>query len=87
MPFNKAAYDKAFGARPAEKKRRAKRNAARRAMIKAGRVKKGSAKDVDHKRSLSNGGSNKLSNLRVVSRSVNRGKKRVADQKARRKKR
>ena len=84
MPFNKASYDKKFNARPAEKKKRAARNAARRKVTKTRGAAAVRGKDVDHKRSLSNGGSNKASNLRVVSKKVNRGKKRVADQKARR---
>jgi len=77
----KAAYDKAFNARPAEKKKRAKRNAARRKLVKVGRVEKGDKKDVDHRKSLSNGGSNSSRNLRVVSRKLNRGAKRVEDMK------
>lgn len=32
-------------------------------------------KDVDHKKELSEGGSNKLSNLRLVSRSYNRSRR------------
>jgi len=56
-----------------QKKNRAKRNAARREMVEDGKVRKGDGKDVDHKRALINGGSNSESNLRVVSRSVNRG--------------
>jgi hypothetical protein len=56
-----------------QKKNRAKRNAARREMAEEGRVRKGDGKDVDHKRALINGGSNADSNLRVVSRSANRG--------------
>jgi hypothetical protein len=56
-----------------QKKNRAKRNAARREMMEDGKVRKGDGKDVDHKRALINGGSNSESNLRVVSRSANRG--------------
>lgn len=56
-----------------QKKNRAKRNAARREMAEDGKVRKGDGKDVDHKRALINGGSNQESNLRVVSRSANRG--------------
>jgi len=52
----------------AAKKARAKRNAANRML------KPGPGKEVDHKTPLSKGGSNKKSNLRVVSRSVNRKK-------------
>lgn len=71
----KAAYDKAYNARPIQKKNRAKRNAARAMLAKAGRVKKRDGKDVDHKRPLSRGGSNKRSNLRVMSASKNRARK------------
>lgn len=56
-----------------QKKNRAKRNAARREMMREGRVHKGDGKDVDHKHALINGGSNRESNLRVVSEKVNRG--------------
>jgi len=55
-----------------QKANRAKRNLARAKAIKAGRVKKGDGKDVDHKRKLMNGGSNKKSNTRVRSKSANR---------------
>ena len=67
----RAEYDN-YHSKPEEKKRRAKRNAARRAATKAGKVKKGDGKDVDHKRPLSKGGSNSKSNTRVRSRSKNR---------------
>ncbi len=53
-----------------QKKRRASRNTARRKLEKAGRVKKGDGKDVDHKdrNPLNNG----AKNLRVLSKSKNR---------------
>ena len=57
-----------------QKKRRALRNKARRAAIKAGKVRKGDSRDVDHKIPLGRGGSGKLSNTRVISRSANRAK-------------
>jgi hypothetical protein len=41
-------------------------------MEREGKVKKGDGKEVDHKRPLSKGGSNKKKNLRVVSRKKNR---------------
>lgn len=53
-----------------QKKNRAKRNAARRKMERAGRVKKGDGKDVDHKRGVSAG--NGKSNLRVQKKGMNR---------------
>lgn len=60
---------------PEQKKNRAKRNAARSAMERDGRVSKGDGKDVDHIKPLSKGGASTKSNLRVVSRSANRSKK------------
>ena len=72
-PERKAAYDKAYNARPEQKKKRAMRNAARRKLMKEGIVHKGDGKDVDHKRMLKNGGSNARSNLRVTSKTKNRG--------------
>lgn len=55
-----------------QKKNRAKRNAARATMAKAGKVKKGDKLDVDHSRALSKGGSNKPSNLIAISMQANR---------------
>ena len=57
---------------------RSARNTARRREEKKGTVKKGDGKEVDHKRALSNGGSNSESNTRVVSRKTNRSYKRNA---------
>ena len=57
-------------AKPEQKQRRAARNAARNMMIKAGRVKKGDGKEVDHKDM--NPRNNSRKNLRVVSRTANR---------------
>lgn len=62
-----------------QKKRRAKRNAARNALMKTGAVKKGDGKDVDHKIPLSKGGSNTRSNLRVQTKSNNRSFARNSD--------
>jgi len=56
-----------------QKRNRAKRNAARDTMEERGLVRKGDGKDVDHKKHLIRGGSNAPSNLRVLSRSENRG--------------
>ena len=55
------------------KKDRASRNRARRQLEREGRVHKGDGKDIDHINS--NPRANNRSNLRVVSRSTNRGKK------------
>lgn len=58
-----------------QKKRRAQRNAARREMEKAGKVRKGDGKDVDHKAHKARGKlNNSKSNLRVMDRSANRAK-------------
>lgn len=59
-----------YHSRPEQVKNRAKRNKARSTMG----LKKGDKREVDHKRPLSKGGSNKKSNLRVVSRTTNRKK-------------
>lgn len=57
---------------PLQKKRRADRNAARRKMEAAGKVKKGDGKDIDHKNR--NTGDNSRSNLRVQSQKQNRSR-------------
>jgi len=56
--------------KPLRVKKRAKRNQARRMALKAGLVKKGDSKDVDHKDG--NAMNNKRSNLAVKSASSNR---------------
>lgn len=61
------------------KKKRAARNAARREMMKKGKVHKGDGKDVDHAKPLSKGGTNTASNLRVKSASANRSFSRNSD--------
>lgn len=63
-----------------EKPKRAARNRARLVMEKAGMVKKGDGKDVDHKKPLSKGGAaTKRSNLRVKDDSANRSFPRKKD--------
>lgn len=62
-----------FHAKPEQKKRRAERNATRRKMIKAGKVRKGDGKDVDHKNH--NTGDMSPKNLRIMSASQNRSRK------------
>jgi len=61
-----------YNSKPEQIKKRAERNKARAAMVKAGKVHKGDGKDVDHKKPLAKGGSNSTSNLRVRSKSSNR---------------
>ena len=50
----------------------AKRKKARRLMEKKGMVRKGDGLEVDHKKALNHGGSNKVSNLQVLPASENR---------------
>ncbi len=59
----------ATDARPKDKKERASRNRARNAAIKAGKVKKGDGKQIDHKNF--NALDNRPSNLRVISAKAN----------------
>ena len=66
-------YDE-YHSQSKQKKRRAGRNAARRKMSEAGKVKKGDGKDVHHKDR--NPKNNKTSNLKVVSKSKNRSVRR-----------
>jgi hypothetical protein len=61
-----------YTSKPEVKKKRAEQNAARREMMRQGKVQKGDGKDVDHVVPLSHGGTNKKSNLRVVPASENR---------------
>ena len=65
-------YDEYHGT-PAQRKNRAARNRARRALQKEGRVSKGDGKEVDHKDK--NPRNNSRKNLRVVSRKTNRTRK------------
>lgn len=69
----KAAYDKAYNARPDQVDKRELRNAARAKLAKTGAVKKGDGKDVDHKVMLDGNGTNASSNLQVKSQTENRG--------------
>jgi len=69
-------YDNYQG-KPEQIKRRAERNKARREMAHAGVVHKGDGKDVDHRKPIVKGGSNRKSNLRAVSRHANRSFRRT----------
>lgn len=72
MPRDYKKEYKDYHSKPEQKRRRAARNAARRKMEKEGRVRKGDGKDVDHKDR--NPKNNSKSNLRVQSKSKNRGR-------------
>jgi|TARA_R110000824_G_scaffold368371_3_gene557671 5-methylcytosine-specific restriction endonuclease McrA len=81
MPYvnKKRPYKKEYQQEKArkEKKARAARARARYALDKDGVDRKG--KDIDHKKPLSKGGSNKRSNLRLVKPSSNRSFSRNSD--------
>jgi hypothetical protein len=59
-----------YNSKPSSKKDRASRNAARGEAMKAGKVRKGDGKDIDHKDS--NPRNNKKGNTQVMSASKNR---------------
>lgn len=59
-----------YHATPAQKEKRASRNAARAEMMKSGKVRKGDGKDVDHKNG--NPKDNRKSNLGVKAKGSNR---------------
>ncbi len=61
-----------YHAKPEQKKARASRNAARREEEKAGNVRKGDGKEVDHKDG--NPLNNAKSNRQILSRTANRRK-------------
>ena len=61
-----------YQGKPAQIDNRAKRNAARATLAKAGVVRKGDGKDVDHATPIAKGGGNGRGNLRAVPKSVNR---------------
>jgi hypothetical protein len=69
-PRNYKKEYKQYHGKPEQVANRAKCNAARAEMG----LKKGDPREVDHKKRLSEGGSNKKSNLRVVSKATNRKK-------------
>jgi len=74
MPRDYKKEYKDFHGEKTQKLNRAKRNGARAEASKAGKVKKGDGKEVDHIKPLSKGGSNSKKNTRVVSRATNRKK-------------
>ena len=78
-PPSKRNYEHEYAIEsPQRKKFRAKRNAARRELMREGLVHKGDGKDVDHKNPLSKGGSTARSNLRPQSAHANRSYKRTS---------
>jgi len=70
MPRNYVKEYKNYHGKPAQIKRRASRNAARRKMIVAGRAKKGDGKDVAHRNN--NPKDNRSKNLGIQGKAKNR---------------
>jgi hypothetical protein len=70
MPRDYKEEYKNYHSKPAAKKQRARNNAARRKMMKAGKVHKGDGKDVAH--ADNNTRNQSMSNLKVQSESKNR---------------
>lgn len=68
-----------YNSKPEQIKKRSLRTMARRDSNASGRTSKGDGKDLDHRVPLSKGGSNKKSNLRVVSQRTNRSFSRNKD--------
>lgn len=68
-----------YNSRPEQIKNRSERTTLRREANSKGITSKGDGKDLDHKKPLSKGGSNSLSNARVTSKSENRSFARNAD--------
>jgi hypothetical protein len=64
------AAQRKYNSTPKQRKRRAQRNAARAKLEKAGKVRKGDGKDIDHKDH--NTANNSMSNLEVMRASLNR---------------
>ena len=62
-----------YQGKPEQIKHRAERNKARREMEKKGLARKGDGKDVGHKKSLRDGGSNAPSNWKMQTVESNRG--------------
>jgi hypothetical protein len=72
-PAQMREMSRGYNARPEQVANRVARNQARAEMEKAGKVRKGDGKDVDHKTPLRSGGGNGKKNLRVMPASKNRG--------------
>lgn len=69
-PEARARTQRKYNSKPLQVKRRAQRNKSRKIMEKAGRVRKGDGKDVDHNNH--NTADNSPTNLSVRSKSENR---------------
>ena len=76
MPRNYSSEYKRYQSKASQKRNRAGRNAARRKMTAAGKVRKGDGKDVAHRNGNPN--DNRRSNLKVVSAARNRSIRRTS---------
>ena len=75
MTNGKRDYKKEYAkyhSKPEQRANRSDRTTLRREANEKGITSKGDGKDLDHKRPLSRGGANSLSNARVTSKSENR---------------
>lgn len=68
-----------YNSKPEQIKARSERTTLRRQANAEGITKKGDGKDLDHKKPLSKGGANTLSNTRVTTKSENRSFSRNSD--------
>ena len=66
-------HTRTYGARPEQRLKRAKRNAARAKVVKKEVKAAVKGKDVGHKTPMSKGGGNSMGNLKIQSRASNRG--------------
>jgi hypothetical protein len=68
-----ARHYRDYQGKPEQIKARAQRNAARAEVVKRSGKAAVAGKDVDHKKRIAHGGSNGSKNLRIRSKSANRG--------------
>lgn len=85
MPRNYKREYRKYHSKPKQKKRRAQRNAARRKMMRAGKVRKGDGRDVHHRNGRTK--DNRRSNLAAISKHRNRSFHRKGKAKGRLKRR
>jgi len=71
--------NKLYNSRPENIKDRSERTTLRRKANELGITHKGDSKDLDHKKPLSKGGANTLSNARVTTQAANRSFSRNSD--------
>ncbi len=74
-PAKRRAYERRRDATPARRRARSLGVMARRKMKKKYGAKAIAGKDIDHKKPITKGGTNAMSNLRIMSRRKNRARK------------